>query len=210
MEVLSTLSYKESPVEMADKLDFKKGVIAQIGSRVEELLEGAESSAAEARGAKKALREQGKQIIDVIASVDSEVEKSIPDLETAKLIKSWLTRVAAATEQLAAHMAEVESRLTGAVSAHKVTHDALQKMAKGIDEQKQRLAASVESQEIVVDAEGQAQVQPGAQRPTGVRPAATIKELRLKEEQEQPAPKVKKAPKRAKKAVRKPHVSHAR
>lgn len=187
-------------MSLVDKLELKKGTITQVGVKIEELLEGAERDAQRAHGAATALREHAVNLLQISAAVDQETGKSIPDLETAKLIKKWLSKAVMATENASQHQRNLELSFLGAVAGHRSTHDVLQKMSKQITAKQTEVEKGVENGAVTTDADGNLEAKPGAQRPVGVRPAPTVKAQRQAEETKKKKP-VKRQP--AKKKVTK-------
>lgn len=169
---------------LADKLEFKKDVLLSVGVKIEEALERAEQQAHEANGGKMALRSQAKNLITILASTELEVEKSIPDLETLKIVKSWMSKMVIATENAANHLENVELQTRGEIAAHKKTHDALKKMVGDTDDRLGEIRKAIAAGVAVEMEDGSLQVVPGGngRRPVGMHPGSTIKEQRLAEE----------------------------
>lgn len=187
-------------MSLVDKLELKRSTITQVGVKVEELLEGAERDAQRAHGAATALREHAVHLVQISAAVDAETGKSIPDLETAKLIKKWLSKAVIATENASQHQRNLELSFLGAMAGHKSTHDLLQKMSGQLAAKQEEVQKGIESGAVTVDADGNLEAKPGAPRPVGVRPAPSVKTQRQAEAQAEKKP-VKRQPK--KKATKK-------
>lgn len=199
-------------MNLADKLEFKKDVLLSVGVKVEEALERAEQQIYEARGGKIALREQGKNLLAIMAATDQEVEKSIPDLETLKIVKTWMSRMVIATENAANHLENIEIQARGEKAAHERTHDVLKKMVEEADYRITEIKKAVESGAATETPDGMVRAVSSDRRarPAGVHPGQTIKEQRLAEEAAMQAaatpveePKKKKTPRRKKTTRRK-------
>lgn len=174
---------------LADKFEIKRGTLTSVGVKVEELLEGAERNAHEACGGKKALLAHMQNLLGIVAAVDDEVEKSIPDLETAKLVKGWLSKTVVATENAARHMEAMELRAMGEVSGHTALHDVIQKMASTVETRQRQVEELAKSGEVESEG-GEVSMKGGnGSRPTGVRPAPPIKAQRLAEEAKKSPPR---------------------
>lgn len=185
-------------MNLADKIELKKDVLLSVGVKVEELLEGAESQCHEARGGKKALRAHVKNLMGIILAADEDLGKSIPDLETLNLIKSWLSKTILSTENAAKHLENIEIQMAGEVAGHRGTHDVLQKLVGDAERKLEEVTEAVKAGRAIVDQDGTAQAAPGERRPAGVRPGGSIKEQRLAEEAQASTVKKKKPVRRRK------------
>ena len=188
-------------MSLVDKLELNKGTITQVGVKIEELLEGAERDAQRAHGAATSLREHAVHLVQLSAAVDQEVGKSVPDLETAKLIKKWLSKAVIATENASQHQRNLELSFLGAMAGHKSTHDLLQKMSNQITAKQEEVVKGIESGSVTTDADGNLEAKPGAPRPVGVRPAPSVKAQRQAEETKKKP--VKRQPAKKKKVTKK-------
>lgn len=169
-------------MSLVDKIEIKRGTVTSIGVKIEEMLDGAERKAHETGGAKKAMQAHVKNLLGIVAAVDAEVEKSIPDLPTAQLIKTWLSRCVVATENLAGHLANVEMQALGEAVGYKAVHDHIQKVVKEIDDGKENFLKAIEEGRIVLEEDGEAKATGTGPRPPGVRPAPSIAQQRKAEE----------------------------
>ena len=169
-------------MSLVDKIEIKRGTVTSIGVKIEEMLDGAERKANETGGAKKAMQAHVKNLLGIVAAVDAEVEKSIPDLPTAQLIKTWLSRCVVATENLAGHLANVEMQALGEAVGYKAVHDHIQKVVKEIDDGKENFLKAIEEGRIVLEEDGEAKATGTGPRHTGVRPAPSIAQQRKAEE----------------------------
>jgi hypothetical protein len=189
-----------------NKTEVKRGTLVAVGSKVEDLIDSAEARAHEARGAKTAIRAHVKNLLAISTAADQEVGKSIPDLETLKLVKEWLGKAIAATDNLAGHLENVELQIRGEVVGQKAIHDHIQKMVKMIDGTEERIKEAITSGEVVA-AKGGLETAPGARRMMGVHPGSTIKTQRLAEEKA--ASSTKKTPRKKKTARKKAKTSNS-
>ena len=190
-------------MSLVDKLEVRRGTATSIGMRIEEMLDGAERKAHETGGAKKAMQSHVKNLLGIVVAVDEEVEKSIPDLETAKLIKTWLMKTVASTENLVGHLANVEMQALGEAIGYRAVHDHVQKMVKEIDDGKATFLKAIEEGRIVVEEDGEAQMVGVGSRPSGVRPGLSIAQQRKAEEAQQTAEVVVPEPKKGKRTRKK-------
>lgn len=174
-------------MSLADKLEIKRSSATAIGVKIEEMLEGAERKVHETAGAKKAMQAQVKNLLGIVAAVDGEVEKSIPDLEIAKLVKTWLGRAVASTENLAGHLGNVEMQAIGEVVGYKAAHDLIQKIVKEIDDSRVSFLKAIEEGRITVEEDGSSQMTGDGPRLPGVRPGLSIAQQRKAEEATQAA-----------------------
>jgi|MudIll2142460700_1097286.scaffolds.fasta_scaffold00003_133 hypothetical protein len=165
------------------KAEIRRGTATSLGIKVEEMLDSAEKKAAELGGAKKAMQGHAKNLLGIMAAVDDEVEKSIPDLETAKLIKSWLSKTVAATENLAGHLSNIEQQALGEAQGYRVVHDFIQKIVREIDSRQEELVKAIAEGRITLEEDGTPQMADSGPRPPGVRPGASIAQQRKQEEQ---------------------------
>lgn len=168
------------------KADIRRGTATALGVKVEEMLDSAEKKAAELGGAKKAMQAHTKNLLGIVAAVDDEVEKTIPDLETAKLIKTWLAKTVASTENMAGHLSNVEQQALGEAHGYRAVHDFIQKVVAQIDEGKAEMARAIAEGRVVIEEDGSPQMSGPGQRLPGARPAASIAQQRKQEEQEKP------------------------
>lgn len=191
-------------MEAVDKIELKKNVIHHIGMKVDDMLEGAERNVHEAKGGKKALRAHLPNLIKIVGVVDEEVGKSIPDLDTAKLIKSWMSKMIVATENYAHHIESVELHAIGEAAGLKSAIDLLKKMREAEVAKLSSLQAAITSGSVLIDSDGPAMAADG-RRLEGIRPSMSIKERRLQEEAAAKATKLTKrrASKRGKAPKRK-------
>jgi hypothetical protein len=180
------------------RAELKRGVATSIGSKIEDMLDGAEKKAHETGGAKKAMQAHAKNLLGIVAAVDAEVEKSIPDLPTAQLVKSWLNKCVVATENLAGHLGNVELQAHGEAAGYRAVHDYIQKMVREIDDGKTALARAIAEGRVVLEDDGSPQMVGDGPRLPGARPAPSISQQRRLEAQTQPEEPPKK--KRGKKA----------
>lgn len=165
------------------KAELRRGTATALGIKVEEMLDGAEKKAAELGGAKKAVHGHVKNLLGIIAAVDDEVEKSIPDLETAKLVKTWLGKTVAATENLAGHLSNIEQQALGEIHGYKAVHDFIQKVVAQIDAGQAEMAKAVAEGRVTIEEDGSPEMTGPGPRPVGVRPALSIAQQRKQEEQ---------------------------
>lgn len=175
-------------MSLVDKLEARRGAAVSIGTRIEEMLDGAERKAHETGGAKKAMQVHAKSLMGIAAAVDEEVEKSIPDLETAKLVKTWVMKAVIATENMAAHLANVEMQALGEAIGYRAVHDHVQKVVKEIDDGKANFLKAIEDGSVVLEEDGEAQAVGRGPRLPGVRPAPSIAQQRKAEEAKQNEP----------------------
>jgi hypothetical protein len=168
-------------MKIEEKALVSKDIIGKVGIATEEMLEGAEKTAAEAKGAKEALFQHVKNLLGIVEAVDAEVDKTL-DLPTASLIKKWLMKTVHATENYARHFINVELSAIGESNGLKRTHDLLQRMASQIDSKVIEFHEALERGDIILGDDGMPIAKPGKPRPVGVRPGQTIKQQRLAEE----------------------------
>jgi hypothetical protein len=169
-------------MELMEKVSVRRDTAVSIGKKVEDMLEGAQRKAYEAGGAKKAMLSHVKNLLGIVAAVDEEVEKSIPDLEHAKVIKSWLMRCVAATENYVGHLSNLELQALGEATGYTASRDFIFKIVKEIDESSERLASAIKSGSVQVEEDGSLQQVGEGPRPPGVRPGLSIAQQRKAEE----------------------------
>lgn len=170
-------------------MEIKRGTATSIGVRIEEMMEGAERKVHELNGAKKAMQAHVKNLLGIVAAVDSEVEKTIPDLPTATLIKTWLNKTVIATENLAGHLGNIELQTVGEIAGYKAIHEYIQKVVKEIDTHKAALAQAIAEGRVIIEEDGSPTMAGPGPRLPGVRPGLSIAQQRRAEEaQEQAAP----------------------
>lgn len=180
-ETISTDNPISNLVNM--KAEIRRGTATALGVKVEEMLDSVEKKAAELGGAKKAMQAHVKNLLGIVAAVDDEVEKSIPDLETAKLIKTWLSKTVASTENLAGHLSNVEQQALGEAQGYKAVHDFIQKVVSQIDAGQAEMAKAVAEGRVTIEEDGSPEMTGPGPRPPGVRPAPSIAQQRKQEEQ---------------------------
>jgi hypothetical protein len=184
------------------KADIRRGTATSIGVRVEEMLEGAERKVHEARGAKKAMQIQTKNLMSISAAVDGEIEKSIPDIETLKIVKLWVSRCVEATDNFAGNLANVELQAAGEVAAYKAIHDHIQDVVSKIDANKVAVAEAIKSGTAELDEDGEPQMVDAGGRPPGVRPSMSVVQQRKAEEQAEEQKQEEVSPKKGKRGKR--------
>jgi len=165
------------------KADIRRGTATAIGAKIEEMHDSAEKRAAEFCGAKKALQAHVKNLLGIMEAVDEEVQKSIPDLETAKLVKDWLIKTVRSTESLAGHMLNSELQALGEVAALKSVHTYVQKVVGEIDSSKAALDQAIASGNVQLEEDGTAQQVGDGPRLPGIRPSMSIAQQRKAEEE---------------------------
>ena len=75
------------------KAVIKKGVLNEVGNNLDDMLESAKKEVSGHEGGCRALKRASKLIGELIKVVDVDVDNgTIPDLETAKMIKKYLIR----------------------------------------------------------------------------------------------------------------------
>lgn len=150
------------------------------------MIESADQSAYECRGARHALEKHAIDLLSVIAATDgvvgAEVDDAIPDLETLKLVKMWLGKMIVATKNAARHYKNLEQQAVGEAAGHKATHDVILKMVNVEAMKKKNIEAAIEKGDVIVDEDGELEAKPGTKGATGVRPGRTLKQQRLAEE----------------------------
>lgn len=164
-----------------EKAEIKQATYKEVGVRVEEMLDQTERAGHEAAGARKALLAHLQNLIGIQAATDAELEKSIPDAATLKLIKEWLGKTIISTQQFSRHWGNVELQMAGEAAGHKATHDMLQKLITISEGQQETLKEAIAQGDVKVAEDGELEAVPGAHRPVGVRPMSMMQQRRAEE-----------------------------
>lgn len=186
-----------------DEFAAKRKALTEVGVKVEKLLDGAELAAVEARGAKKVLQTHVKNLLNLTTATDAAVGSEIPDLETLKIVKTWLGRAVVATQNFAANQGNLEQQAAGEAAGHRATHDVIQQLVSQNEEKRKGILASIDAGEIVVGSDGELEAASGGRRIAGVRPSSSLKQERLAEDAQESTPVKKKAAPRKKMPVKK-------
>lgn len=134
-----------------DKAEISKSTLTRVGAHVEAQLEEAEKLVSECKGAAVALREQGKNLLAIVAAADKALDDKkspdhIPDLETLKLVKVWVNKAVTAVNNAAMSRKNHGLVAQGAVEQLKRTHDYLQKQ---VDVENARIASALQAKELL-------------------------------------------------------------
>lgn len=170
-----------------EKAEIKQDTYKEVGAKIEEMLDQAERAGHEAAGARKALTAHLQNLIGIQAATDAELEKTIPDAATLKLIKEWIGKTVISTQQFARHWGNVEMQMAGEAQGHRATHDLLQKMVTISEGQQATLKEAIDKGDVHVDADGELEASPGTHRPVGVRPQSMMQQRRAEEAPAAPA-----------------------
>ena len=170
-------------MKLDDKATISKDTINRIGGVVEGMIDEAERSYYRALGAKEAMSKHVDNLLKIAGATDDELNKTIPDIDTLKLVKGWLLKTVHATQNFADHLSNVMLSSSGEMAGHKKTHDFLQKMTTQVDSKVAQIQQAIEAGDIEIDEDGNLSSSPGKPRPIGVRPGKTIKQQRIEEQQ---------------------------
>lgn len=172
------------------KIEAKLGAVNEIGCRLDDNLEGAQRDFYRTEGASIALKQAINSYDTLVLSVDKELDENDSlDLETVKIIKKYLEKGRAllgGLQQTAENNKIVQS---GKVQGFELAVSVAKKYRDEEVMKIQRIKESIESGEIEKDGESLVQKdilhpkeEKTPRRPTGVRPAKTLKEIRKSEE----------------------------
>lgn len=173
---------------MLENAEIKQSSYKEVGSKIEEMLDRVETGAHEAAGARKALTAHLQNLVGIQQATDAELEKTIPDAATLKLIKEWLGKTIISTQQFARHWGNVEMQLAGEAAGYKATHDMLQKMVATSQQQVEAVKEAIAQGDVKVAEDGELE-STGRHRPVGVRPASMMAQRRAEEAAEANPPK---------------------
>lgn len=157
-----------------DKAELKTAVLRNIGAHVELLIGVSERKTAQAAGAKIALVKHAKDLETLQRHADGELEKSIPDLESLKLVKTYIGRAIAATQNASRHYENLEQLAIGERQGQERLHDYLVKQVSEEKKKAQVLAEALSQGQASVDVTRKVV----ALRPVGGHPGRTLKEQR--------------------------------
>lgn len=130
-----------------DKSEVSRATLRRVGAHVENQIEAAEAEVAKEQGAAAALKAQAAYLQQIIAGADKALNEPnspdhIPDLETLKLVKTWLLKAVHATESASISAKNRAFVAQGTLLQCKGIHDWLQKQVQ-IEEARITEAANV-------------------------------------------------------------------
>jgi hypothetical protein len=161
-----------------ERIELRASAMHDVGIRLDDLLEAARKEVLRCEGAVTGILQCAKAVNDLIPHVDKDVDEGKYDLETAKLIKLYLSRAAYVVQNLGMNASNQRIASAGQVQMAEVVVTVTKKM---YDAEMQRSAAMAASA-----SEGNTNPR---ERVVGSHPPATIKEQRRAEEQAEVAAK---------------------
>lgn len=123
-----------------DKDIIKVGAWREVGVHIEQQLDAAEALVQSENGAAAALSEQARNLMAISHAAEKTLdepagrEDRIEDLEQLKLVKLWLAKAIAATDNAAASARNRALMARGAANQIKAQHDWLHKQVKQTEE----------------------------------------------------------------------------
>lgn len=165
---------------MSLKNEMKMGILHEQGIKADDLLEAATKRQSAHDGAKQALRQIAKNMAQLSALVDRDLdENKIPVEEPTKVAsyaKLMIDRCAQMALTAGQHQENQQLSVTGEIVAYQAMVDAIKKEILTEQSKMQALQRAVASGEIVVedDSVSQQDVESRGGRPVGVRPGLGI------------------------------------
>lgn len=166
-----------------DKAEITQLTLKNVGVHIEEQREAAENAVQQHLGASLALKDQCKQLLEIIGAADNAVkvpnrEDSIPDLETLALIKTWLMKCVYSTESARRHQSNLVLTAQGALQQLNGVHTWVAKQFKQSRDVAARKAEDSETAlklvesdpDVVLDEDGDPVYVGEGACPAGVRP----------------------------------------
>lgn len=158
---------------MTLKNEMKMGMLHEHGVKADDLLESAFKRQAAHDGAKQALRQISKNITQLAAVVDRDLdEDKVPLVEptqVAAYVKLMIDRCAQMSISAAAHQENLQISVGGEITAYQAMVDAIKKEILSEQSKMQAIQQAVASGEIVGD-----DIDSRTSRQTGVRPGLGI------------------------------------
>ncbi len=175
-------------------IELKASVLQEVGCSLDDAREAALVEQHQAEGASVVLGQVAKQIEELAASIEKDIDEGKLDLEQAKVIKGYITRASSVAHVHQAQAENLRIRATGKVAAFEIS---VKDMKKKYDASRSQLEA--------VHVAATSGVAPSAPSVGDPGRHLTLKTRRLAEEVAQqaaqvPAPAPKKALGRRKKA----------
>jgi hypothetical protein len=100
------------------KAEIRAGAIFNVGERLDDMLEAAQRDATRFDGKVAGCMEVAESITALLKAVDEDLDSGqIPDLETAALVKKWVSRCFHLSENLARRASNEKMSAAGAVAA---------------------------------------------------------------------------------------------
>ena len=165
-----------------EKAGVKVDVAHELGCRIDDTREAARNEVANWEGANAALVQAGKAIEELAKHVDKDIDEGGYDLETAKVIKKYITRSAAIAQNLAtqagAQRLMAQGKVQALENAVKIVKKYHEDEVRKVEGFKQALLEG----RVRIEADGTQQAEDPGVNVLGVRPGLTIKEQRLAEE----------------------------
>lgn len=165
-----------------EKAEIKAGMASEIGNRLDDTLESVTKEVAQWEGANMALVQAGKAIEELGKHVDKDLDEGQYDLETAALIKKYITRSAALVQNLAMQASNRQLMARGKVEVLGTTITIVKGLydseIKKVESFKQAVASGL----VRLEEDGTQQAVVSVPGVNGVRPGMSIKEQRLAEE----------------------------
>lgn len=115
-----------------DKSEVKVGTYREVGVLVEGRIDEAERKVQQALGAAEAFKEHAtgaKGLPTVLAHADDQLEKEIPDIETLKIVKTYIMRCIHSTQNQGAYYKNLELKARGELHAYEKVHDQLRDLS---------------------------------------------------------------------------------
>ena len=158
---------------MTLKNEMKMGMLHEQGVKADDMLESAHKRQAAHDGAKQALRQIAKNITQLAAVVDRDLdEDKVPLTEptqVAAYVKLMIDRCAQMSMSAAAHQENLQISVGGEITAYQAMVDAIKKEILSEQSKMQAIQQAVASGEIV-----DGDIDSRTSRPTGVRPGLGI------------------------------------
>jgi len=170
------------------KIEAKLGAVNEIGCRLDDNLEGAQRDFYRTEGASIALKQAITSYETLVLSLDKELnENENIDLDSVKLTKKYLEKGRALLVGLQSAAENNKIIQSGKVQGFELAVSVAKKYRDEEVMKIQKIKDSIESGEIEKIGESLVQKdelieEKATRRPTGVRPARTLKEIRRSEE----------------------------
>lgn len=169
-----------------DKTDIKVGAAHEIGCRLDDVLDGATKDMYRLEGAASAFQQATKSIESLMKIVDKDLDGDKIDLETIKIIKSYVQRAHNAMTNLASQAETNKLTQSGKVQAMQKAIEITKKFkdeelnkAQNLRTAYVRMKEQLEAREKnSTDSTGTVIDDEKLPRPTGMRPGLSIKERR--------------------------------
>jgi len=157
-----------------EKTEIKESVYREIGVHIEESLDAIEREVYQERGGALYLRDQALKLSSIMAAVDTAMNTNAsdapPDLETAKLLKTWISKCILAVKNASDSCHNRDLLGQGKLAQLKDEHAWLLKQREVMRAREARVAEATETNpDVVLDADGDPVYVGDGAAPMGVR-----------------------------------------